>query len=271
MQIISSLRRIEFVKTMDNREISPERLNSRSELFDPLKAAILCRNRGDTNEAAWLIFLATHFGKHEIDGWRLCRDFYGAFGSRPEWTWSNVTNDLEAFAEWVLTELDQYLNDGIQRRFSNHRKYESKNPETLISVVFSYINLINTFRDHNGWLLRAQEVVGQHPHELFQFLYNSMSKVLRFGRLGKFDYLTMIGKLQLMPIEPGKAYIRDATGPTRGANLLFNGNATEYMNFEVLEDKLVSFGRNLNIGMQVVEDALCNWQKSPSQFVYFRG
>jgi len=27
----------------------------------------------------------------------------------------------------------------------------------------------------------------------------------------------------------------------------------------------------LNVGMQVLEDSLCNWQKSPRQFVHFRG
>jgi len=28
---------------------------------------------------------------------------------------------------------------------------------------------------------------------------------------------------------------------------------------------------DLCVGMEVMEDALCNWQKSPLQFVYYRG
>jgi hypothetical protein len=39
----------------------------------------------------------------------------------------------------------------------------------------------------------------------------------------------------------------------------------------VLEEWLVQLGAGLGVGMQVLEDALCNWQKSPVQFKRFRG
>jgi hypothetical protein len=38
-----------------------------------------------------------------------------------------------------------------------------------------------------------------------------------------------------------------------------------------LEAALGELDERLHVGMQVLEDALCNWQKSPAQFVSFRG
>jgi len=53
-----------------------------------------------------------------------------------------------------------------------------------------------------------------------------MNDVERFGRTAKFDYLTMVGKLGLAAIEPGSTYMQGATGPLKGARLLFGGRAT---------------------------------------------
>ena len=41
------------------------------------------------------------------------------------------------------------------------------------------------------------------PRKAFDILYHSMGAVASFGRTARFDYLTMIGKLGLAPIEPG--------------------------------------------------------------------
>jgi hypothetical protein len=87
-----------------------------------------------------------------------------------------------------------------------------------------------------------------------------------FGRLARFDYLTMVGKLELAPIRPGSAYIKGSTGPLLGAKLLFgDGSATN------LDKWVVQLDRKLQVGMQVLEDSLCNWQKSPDQFKSFQG
>jgi hypothetical protein len=93
-----------------------------------------------------------------------------------------------------------------------------------------------------------------------------MEMVMRFGRLARFDYLTMVGKLELAPIQPGLAYIKGSTGPLAGAKLLFgNAGAT------TLDEWAAQLARNLQVGMQVMEDSLCNWQKSPDKFKAFRG
>ncbi len=85
--------------------------------------------------------------------------------------------------------------------------------------------------------------------------------------MARFDYLTMIGKLGFAPIKPARPYLQGATGPVRGARLLFgtdDGTAT-------LDEWLVELGAEMNVGMQVLEDSLCNWQKSPGEFRPFRG
>jgi hypothetical protein len=66
---------------------------------------------------------------------------------------------------------------------------------------------------------------GNNPHTLFDAAYDSLT-IERFGRLAKFDFLALLGRLDLAPIAPGSAYLSGATGPLRGARLLVDGNAS---------------------------------------------
>jgi hypothetical protein len=81
----------------------------------------------------------------------------------------------------------------------------------------------------------------------------------------------MLGKLELARIEPGSPYLEGSTGPLAGARLLFSGSNTADISSQDLDSRSVELGDALGVGMQVVEDALCNWQKSPGKFVPFRG
>jgi hypothetical protein len=116
-----------------------------------------------------------------------------------------------------------------------------------------------------------QKEIGENPRKLFDYLYCSMTEVTSFGRMAKFDYLTMLGKLELARIEPGSPYLEGSTGPLAGARLLFSGSNTADISSQDLDSRSVELGDALGVGMQVVEDALCNWQKSPGKFVPFRG
>jgi len=67
--IRSSRRRADARSLVDERyqarvEMSPNRANPDSDLFDPERAAILHARSGNYDEAIWLIFLSIHFGKH---------------------------------------------------------------------------------------------------------------------------------------------------------------------------------------------------------------
>ena len=100
----------------------------------------------------------------------------------------------------------------------------------------------------------------------FNALYRSMkTNVARFGRLACFDYLATIGKMELAPVEPDSAYLSSATGPLKGARLLFGSDEPP----GVLDRRLLDLDAELNVGQHALEDALCNWQKSPSTFRKF--
>jgi hypothetical protein len=43
------------------------------------------------------------------------------------------------------------------------------------------------------------------------------------------------------------------------------------LGWALLEDWLLELDATLGVGMQVMEDSLCNWQKSPIRFKHFRG
>ncbi|MGX7875923.1 alpha-glutamyl/putrescinyl thymine pyrophosphorylase clade 3 protein [Mesorhizobium sp. ORM6] len=80
----------------------------------------------------------------------------------------------------------------------------------------------------------------------------------------------MIAKVGLAAIRPPTAYLAAATGPKRGARLLFGGAHDSNISPRELEGRLVELDGVLHLGQQVLEDALCNWQKSPTIFVPFR-
>lgn len=270
-QLVDSVRRIEYVQYIGNANLSPLRTDPTSDLFDPLRAAAIYSRRGNTDEAIWLTFLATHFGKHREDKWGLVRAVYGMLGTQGRWDWQNISTNLNGFRPWLAA------NQGRLSawRFSNHRKYESLSATSqngTAAVIESYVSWVLAHNSHIGLIQAAQSAVGQQPTFVFDHLYKSMSRVRRFGRLGKFDFLTMLDKLGLAPIQAGSAYLADnATGPKIGAHLLFCGVTSGVHSASELDTFLNELSYSLNVGPQVLEDALCNWQKSPQIFISFRG
>jgi Alpha-glutamyl/putrescinyl thymine pyrophosphorylase clade 3 len=274
-QMVDSVRRIEYIHHVRESDHDERRIVPGSGLFDPLKAAAIHSRRGDLDEAYWLVFLATHFGKHAEDGWRLAEDVYGKLGQGGTWNWVAVVSSLPEFRQWLIAnEATLRGGDGVRRRFSNHRKYESLSAASqkgLAEVIESYVAWVNPPRTHDQLVRELHRLHGQNPQTIFGVLYKSMNAVSRFGRLGKFDYLTMLAKLGICPISPDSAYLREATGPMTGARLLFLGDSTDSRADKQLDSRLVELDGVLDVGMQVLEDSLCNWQKSPAKHIYFRG
>ncbi len=188
-QIVSSLRRVSYITQLSNRAISPLRADPSNDLFDPLMAASLAIKKGDTDNAWWLTFIATHFGKHPEDGWRLAQAFYGAFGQREPWNWINSSNDTHELFEWLTNAWSALIDDGISRRFSNHRKYESKNPSALIRVFGSYIELVQRYGSHAALINDVHKAAGQHEHAAFDELYSAWGKSIDLADSG---YLTFL-------------------------------------------------------------------------------
>jgi len=271
-QMVSSLRRIEFVRGFRARpQMSPARVDPQHSLFDPLKGAFYLEQRGARDEAVWLAFIGTHFGKHAIDAWKLASNVMGSFGNGPIWTADRYNRYQADFDAMLIAHQDDLRSPAISGRFSNHRQYQSKAADVIARVFASF----HAWQfEHGGIDARVRAInsqKGQEPTGVFRELYRSMQSVYGFGRLGKFDFLTMIGKLDLAPIEADSVHFSGATGPLAGGRLLIHGDRKAKFTAKSVEAKVDALDAYLGVGKQALEDSLCNWQKNPTVYEYFSG
>ncbi len=280
-QILESIHRVEFIQRGvlyrgdEPRALDPRRADPASELFDPIKGAVIRAREAKHDEACWLVFLFTHFGKHLKTEYRLIRDVYGCLGEGQNWDWARTSADPEAFRSWLTAKQETLRNDGVARYFGNHRKYLSLDPDSpggTWQAFVTYVGWVLPHGNHATLFARAAEAAAQDQRRAFDILYRSMNAVASFGRTGRLDYLTMIGKLGLAAIQPGSTYMTGATGPLAGARLLF-GDAADAAKPKQIDGWLIELeaALGLDMGMQILEDSLCNWQKSPDKFIPFRG
>jgi len=267
-QVFDSIHRVEYARRLVGMTLGANRSDPNVAEFDPLKAAVLQHRQGNVEEACWLVFLFVHFGRDRSGGWGYVRSVFGRLGTGQPWDWASVSANLATFRAWLAANMDALKSRGAG--FGNHRKYMSLDayaPAGTGAAVDTYVGWVLDGKGHAALLADALDSVGGDPKAAFDVLYRSMQRVAGFGRTARFDYLTMLGKLGIAGIEPGRAYLTGATGPVKGANLLFGGTNKP----STLDDWLVELDASLGIGMQVLEDALCNWQKSPGRYVAFRG
>lgn len=269
LQIIDSVRRIKYVKLIAENIDTPVAANPSSLAFDPLKAAIWYRNQGNLNEAFWLVFLATHFGRNSRTKWNLVRDVYSGLTNNIVWNWENICLNTNDFLEWLDANHDVLKSRG---KVGNHRKYQSLgayNNSGTGDAITSYINWIGDNHNHQDLIDKTLQATENDSKRAFRYMYNSMNAVKSFGRMARFDFLTMIGKLGLVNIEPDSTYMTGATGPVVGARILFGQN----VNSNTFEEWFTELEGHLGLefGMQVLEDAVCNWQKNPANYIHFGG
>lgn len=273
-QLLASIHRVTYVSVIRTRQLSALRADPNSDLFDPLKAAILHQRQGHVDETFWLVFLFVHFGRHARAGWRYAREVYGRLGDAARWDWANTSADPCAFRTWLDAHQDELKREGVPRGFGNHRKFQSLDAYSANgtgAAVESYVRWVGPPRTHQDLMEQAVQGADGDRRKAFHDLYQSMYAVASFGRTARFDYLTMVGKLELAPIEPGSTYVQNSTGPARGARLLLTDEGAAALGPTELDTWLVELEAHLDVGMQVLEDALCNWQKSPDKFQPFRG
>lgn len=265
-QFVASLRRESYYRQIQAKSVSAERADPNHPSFDAERAVAYHVRQGDVDEAGWLIFLMTHFARPPDSSWRRLQDVYGRLGTG-RWDWATVSADPGAFAVWLAA--NWMLVGG---KFGNHRKYESLRPDSnrpMAAVVFAYVRWIGS-GGHARFYADVVRRTGNDPHTIFDALYRGL-RIPTFGRLAKFDYLSLIGRYGIAPITAGSAYLKGATGPANGARLLLDGRREGSSSIERLQADLGVLDRDLGVGMAVMEDALCNWQKSPTRFVHFRG
>jgi len=270
-QIIDSERRVAYTDQLLSRVLDPVSADPRSTAFDPLRAAILHARSGSLDEAAWLVFLFVHFGKHRETGWRYIRYVYGAFGAEPHewWTWERTAADPTQFRFWLDEHQDDFHTEPGRHGFGNHHKYGSLKAWTdngTGAAVQSYVDwVLSAGGDHQT---RFDSLMQSTPEESFDAIYVALDSVVQFGRIARFDYLTMLSKLALIDIFPPHSYLIGATGPLRGAQLLLRGEVGKGSARE-LQAELSELGTIAGIRPDVLEDAVCNWQKYPARYVRF--
>lgn len=275
LQLIDSVRRVDYIEMLKCRPISKDRLDPLKTAFDPIRAAIYYFKNDNIDEASWLVFLFTHFGKNPDSGFKLCADIYGSYGEREIWSWNKINSGIEAFDQWYQACYPKMISDGETRKFGNHRKYESLKPNSnrsLTKVFSSYVTWVGS--SHDAKFCEAQHLAAEKKLDLFEYLYRSVLSVKSFGRTGAFDYLTMLAKIGIIDAAPKKLYLDGSTGPIQGARILYGENYTMDWTKQIFEEKLFELGDALELGkfkMQILEDALCNWQKNTTSYKYFRG
>lgn len=265
-QFIASLRREDYYRLIRSKPIAAHRANPNSLTFDVERAVAFHTQQGNIDEAGWLIFLMTHFARHKKSGWQRLQDVYGKLGAGI-WDWVSVRANPPNFFQWLSTNWQN-----IGGAFGNHRKYESLNPDAnrpMSRTVEEYIAWVGA-NGHQNLFVNAVQTSGNDPHVIFDYLYQSLN-VSSFGRLAKFDYLSLIGRYNLAPIAAGSAYLDGSTGPAKGAKLLVDGSTPHQTTNASLQIALNKLDSRLNVGMTVMEDALCNWQKSPIIFIHYTG
>jgi len=268
-QLLDSIRRVDYISVICNRNHSESRRDPNSDMFDPLKASVLFAQEGQLDDAFWMVFLYTHFSKNKESGWLLAREVYGGLGKKV-WSWNEVSASTKRFCTWIEQNHTKFAG-----KFGNHRKYESLKPSSThgtSAVVSSYVDWIGPSKSHELLIQKATDESDGDSHSMFSWLMHDMRNVLRFGRLARFDHLTMIGKLGLADISPGSPFLKNATGPLSGAKLLFNGvSNSSASSTSDLDAQVIQLGNYLGVGMQEMEDSICNWQKSPDCYEPFHG
>ncbi|WFU10350.1 hypothetical protein QA646_05690 [Rhizobium sp. CB3090] len=265
MQFIASLRREDYYRLIQRKDVDPRKADPNSGVFDPERAVAYHMQNGDVEEAAWLVFLMTEFAR-PVSGWQRLEDVYGKLGAGI-WDWGTINANPQTMIDWMAQNWQR-----IGGKFGNHRKYESLRPDSnrnFANVLTSYLDWIGE-DGHRRFFANVVRENGNDPGVLFDVLYKGMN-VATFGRLARFDYLSLIGRYGIAPIEAGSAYLDSATGPAAGVRLLFLGSRTDKTRDRTLQSWLDDLDKDLRVGMAVMEDALCNWQKSPSTFVHYKG
>lgn len=271
-QIMDSEARVRYTDTLLTRYIDPQAADPRDSGFHPLKASILHSRAGDFDEAVWMVFLYVHFGKHAKAGWWYIEQMYGACSATPSewWTWHRTAEDPTSFRFWLDEHRSDFDEIDGPHGFGNHRKYVSLAAWTeqgTGAVVESYVDwVLEAGGDHAE---RFTSLMGETSAQTYDNVFKSLRAVRQFGRTARFDFVTMLGRLQLLNAQPAHAYMTNATGPLQGARLLLSGNKEAVQSARTVQQRISKLSEVTGITPDVLEDAICNWQKHPDRYVRF--
>lgn len=268
--LVASERQAQYLTALAKRTLvtptywSTQRANPNSAFFDPVKAILYWQNF-DIAESLWLAFLLIHVGDSPHlqlqdncqSQWQYLRLLYGNFSgadqpNKPLLSWATMTVNPQVVVEWVR----ECQSNQISFKFGKHRKYESI--KQLPQVVDSYGHWLADIGGVANLTNRAMQQ-DLSNEQRFAHWYKTLN-IYRFGRLAKFEFLSLLGYLKVLPIKADHCYLTKATGPKRGAKLLFGHYITDLQ----LERLAVQTAEAIGVDYAVFEAALCHWQASPN-------
>lgn len=259
LQTIDSIRRISIYKTYRKKAEQAEAQNlPYSHTSNPF--TLSQRDSLSLNSKAWYIYLATYFGKSDTSNWKLFNN--AVF--REDGTLIDLESILENREEYFdyLRSFDFFK----ETKYSNHRKYIAKSLDGDRGVL----------RSMDYFLDNINDFACSDPTD-FHLVYKKSHKIPNFARMGAFDFTSSLCKCNLNIKDPESMYLEGSTGPLKALKDMLKLSGLNKSS----KAEQISFGNELlnwfmensdiEIAAQVIEDAICNWQKSPNHYERYFG
>lgn len=258
-QTIDSIRRISIYEAYAIKARRAEQLNL--PFIDTSNPFTLSqRSSLEVDSKVWYIYLATYFGKSNKSKWKL----FNKAVFRKDRTLirlKEIQTNREKYYSY-LKDIDFF--EGAN--FSNHRKYTKKALEGHNGLI----NSIDYFLDNLDHYSHSKLVE-------FDLIFRNAMRIPNFGRMAAFDFTSSLCKCNLNVKDPISMYHHSSTGPLRALkDILILADCKD-----VSKSAQVEFGNNLldwfirhfntQVVAQVLEDAICNWQKSPKKYQRYFG
>jgi hypothetical protein len=257
-QTSDSIRRIEIYRSYRERAIHA--VNKGLD-FNHTSIPFVLDQRNDLNRnnRLWILYLATYFGKSNQSGWQL---FNRATFDRKKsiMLFQDIQKDLDKYFRYLAS-----FNFFEGCSYSNHRKFTAKRLTGEKGVFESMEYFVKNINQYS------------FEHRIdFHSIYKAAQKIPNFGRLAVFDFASSLVKCGFDVAEPESMYGENSTGPLNAIGLLLrltNGDSSQKAKLQLCSDLMEWFQKNSNIFMvgQVLEDAVCNWQKNPSTYIWYKG
>ena len=258
-QMIDSIRRVLIFRTYLERAEKAE-IENLPYFHTSNPFTLAQRSSLSLDSRIWHNYVATYFGKSNKSKWMLFNR--ATFREDKSLiTFEDILDNPEEYFEY-LRSISFFDNSS----YSNHRKYTKKSLEGDKGVFLSFYYVME-----NIHLFKAETV------SAFDVIYRNSLSIPNFGRMAAFDFSCNLCKCGLNVLEPESMYQRYSTGPLSALrNLLTLADVPNPdKNFQVSfgDDLLTWFDDNSNIYMlaQVLEDTICNWQKSPLNHIRYFG
>lgn len=257
-QTNDSIRRISIYESYKKRALQAV---SGKQNFIHTSIPFVLAQRGDLSQInkVWVLYIATYFGKSSKSNWELFNR--ATFDNNKSiMLFEDIRKDLNKY----FTYLSSFnFFDGCA--YSNHRKFTAKRLNGQKGVFESMEYIV--------------ENIDQYSVENkmdFDSMYKLAQKIPNFGRLAAFDFSCSLVKCGLIVEEPQSMYGEHSTGPLNAIGLLLkltNNSSSLEAKLRLCSDLMQWFQNNSNIFMvgQVLEDAICNWQKNTSYYIQYRG